>query len=29
VPELERDITGIPMIERMARMMYGGTVSQS
>jgi arsenite-transporting ATPase len=23
VPELERDITGIPMIERMARMMYG------
>jgi arsenite/tail-anchored protein-transporting ATPase len=31
VPELERDITGLPMIERMARMMYGGnggTVSQ-
>jgi arsenite-transporting ATPase len=26
VPELERDITGIPMIERMARLMYG-TVS--
>jgi arsenite/tail-anchored protein-transporting ATPase len=25
VPELERDITGLPMIERMARMMYGGT----
>lgn len=23
VPELERDITGLPMIERMARMMYG------
>jgi arsenite/tail-anchored protein-transporting ATPase len=23
VPELERDITGMPMIERMARMMYG------
>jgi arsenite-transporting ATPase len=24
VPELERDITGLPMIERMAHMMYGG-----
>jgi arsenite-transporting ATPase len=23
VPELERDITGLPMIERMARIMYG------
>jgi arsenite/tail-anchored protein-transporting ATPase len=23
VPELERDITGLPMIERMARLMYG------
>jgi arsenite/tail-anchored protein-transporting ATPase len=26
VPELERDITGIAMIERMARMMYGDQV---
>jgi arsenite/tail-anchored protein-transporting ATPase len=23
VPEMERDITGLPMIERMARLMYG------
>jgi arsenite-transporting ATPase len=23
VPELERDITGLPMIQRMARLMYG------
>ncbi len=24
VPELERDVTGLPMIERMAELMYGG-----
>lgn len=24
VPELERDITGLAMIERMAELMYGG-----
>jgi arsenite/tail-anchored protein-transporting ATPase len=23
VPEMERDVTGLPMIERLARMMYG------
>jgi arsenite-transporting ATPase len=23
VPELERDVTGLPMIERLARIMYG------
>jgi arsenite/tail-anchored protein-transporting ATPase len=23
VPELERDITGLPMIERMAHLLYG------
>jgi arsenite/tail-anchored protein-transporting ATPase len=27
VPEMERDITGLPMIERMARLMYGGSSS--
>jgi arsenite/tail-anchored protein-transporting ATPase len=26
VPELERDVTGLAMIERMARLMYGGPV---
>jgi len=25
VPELERDVTGLPMIERLAGIMYGGT----
>ena len=24
VPEFERDITGLPMIERMAAAMFGG-----
>jgi arsenite-transporting ATPase len=24
IPELERDVTGLPMIERVAEMMYGG-----
>ncbi len=24
VPELERDVTGLPMIEKMARLMFGG-----
>ncbi len=24
VPELERDVTGLPAIERLARIMYGG-----
>jgi hypothetical protein len=23
VPELERDVTGLPAIERLARIMYG------
>jgi len=23
VPELERDVTGLPMIERVARILYG------
>jgi arsenite-transporting ATPase len=23
VPELERDVTGLPMIERLAEIMYG------
>jgi arsenite-transporting ATPase len=27
VHEMERDITGLPMIERMARLMYGGASS--
>jgi arsenite-transporting ATPase len=25
VPELERDVTGLPMIERLAGIMYGGS----
>jgi arsenite-transporting ATPase len=25
VPELERDITGLPMIERVAELMYGAS----
>ncbi|MBI5956362.1 MAG: TRC40/GET3/ArsA family transport-energizing ATPase [Chloroflexi bacterium] len=24
IPELERDVTGLPMIEKMARLMFGG-----
>ena len=24
IPEFERDITGLPMIERMADVMFGG-----
>jgi arsenite-transporting ATPase len=24
VPEFERDITGLPMIERVAQVMFGG-----
>jgi arsenite-transporting ATPase len=24
IPEFERDITGLPMIERMAEVMFGG-----
>jgi len=27
VPELERDVTGLPAIDRLARIMYGGGVS--
>src|SRR5438093_8272694 len=26
VPELERDVTGLPMIERLAGIMYGGAI---
>jgi hypothetical protein len=24
VPELERDVAGLPMIERVAELLYGG-----
>jgi hypothetical protein len=24
VPEMERDVTGLPMIEKMAKAMFGG-----